>query len=399
MRLLHASFGDLGDGGRGWILLSIAAGWFLCIGVRVVFPAVLPSVRSTFQFDLTTAGLLLTSLWVAYALAQFPGGILGDRIGERNVLVLSTGIGLGMSTVLTVATTSTTFFLGTILLGLGIGLFTTTRFTVLNDVFPDRGATAVGLTASAGSLGSTVLPVIAGFFAASLSWRFGFGILVPVYVVTVLGLWQSIPRRTSEGVGTMAQFSPENRRLIRRSVTSTPVVLTTASMLLMSALFQGFTGFYPTYLVSVEGLDGQISAMLFGLFFGAGIVIQPVAGALADRFGAGWTLVLTTGSSILAVGAVPFVHGVWPLAGLTILASVQLGFWPVVQSFAVGLLPMEVQGTAFGLLRTTYLLGASFGPTLVGAIADAGRFDVAFVVLAGFATLAATMIVTLVARR
>lgn len=364
----------------------------------MVFPAVLPSVRSAFGFDLTTAGLLLTSLWLAYALAQFPGGILGDRIGERNVLVLSTGLGMGTIVALTVAVDPATFFLATVLFGLGTGLFTTTRFTVLADVFPERGATAIGLTASAGSLGSTVLPVVAGFLAATLSWRAGFGVLLPLYAVTVLGLWWSVPKRTSESAGTMAQFSPENRQLIKRSVTTVPVVLTTVSMLLMSALYQGFTGFFPTYLVGVEGLDGEVAALLFGSFFGAGIVIQPAAGAVADRFGADRTLVLTTVATVAAVAAVPFVHGVWALAGLTVLASVQLGYWPVAQSFAVDLLPTEVQGSAFGLLRTTYLLGASVGPTVVGVIADAGRFDVAFVVLAGFAALAAVLVAALVPR-
>ena len=396
---LRAGVDELRGDGRGWILASIAVGWFLTIGARVVFPAVLPAVRASFGFDLTTAGLLLTSLWLAYALAQFPGGLLGDRIGERNVLVASAATAMGVAAALALAVDTATFFAATVAFGLGTGLFTTTRFTVLNDVFPERGATAIGLTASAGSLGSTVLPVAAGFLAAAVSWRAGFWLLFPLYAVTVVGLWRSIPARTSDGPGTAEQFSPANRRRIRRAVTRRPVVLATLSMLLMSALYQGFTGFYPTYLVSVEGLDGEVAAVVFGLFFAAGIVIQPAAGAIADRFGPGVTLVVTTATTAAAVAAVPLVHGVGPLAALTVVVSVQLGFWPVVQAFVVGLLPTEVQGSAFGLLRTVYLIGASFGPTVVGVIADAGRFDVAFLVLAGFGTAATTLVVALVAGR
>ena len=84
---------DLRGDGRGWVLVVVAVGWALAIGVRLVFPALLPAVRRSFGMSLSTAGLLITVLWGAYASMQFPGGILADRYGERAVLVAAIALG------------------------------------------------------------------------------------------------------------------------------------------------------------------------------------------------------------------------------------------------------------------------------------------------------------------
>ena len=67
--------------GRGIVLLAVSVGWLVSIGVRLVYPALLPSIRAALEFDLTSAGLVVTVLWACYALMQFPGGLLADRIG------------------------------------------------------------------------------------------------------------------------------------------------------------------------------------------------------------------------------------------------------------------------------------------------------------------------------
>jgi len=70
---------ELWSGGRGKVLTAVAGGWFLSVGVRMIYPVMLPSLRSAYGLNLTTAGLLLTVLFLAYAFGQFPGGVLADR--------------------------------------------------------------------------------------------------------------------------------------------------------------------------------------------------------------------------------------------------------------------------------------------------------------------------------
>jgi hypothetical protein len=62
-------------------LLAVAAGWFLSLGVRMVYPALLPYLRTAYGLDLGTTGLLLTVLWSAHALGQLLGSLPTDEFG------------------------------------------------------------------------------------------------------------------------------------------------------------------------------------------------------------------------------------------------------------------------------------------------------------------------------
>lgn len=375
----------LWSNGRGWILTSVGVGWLLALGVRLTFPALLPAIRAEFGMDLTTAGFLLTGLWFAYAIGQLPGGILGDRIGERNTLVGGIAIATLTVVIVVVSTSERWFVTGTILFGLTTGLFATTRFTVISDIYPEHDSTALGLTASAGNLGAALLPVIAGFIAAVATWRLGFGVTIPLFIIVVIGLWRVVPKRTSGPNSAVDRVTRASARRVLRGVTRRSTLLAGGSMLLLSVIYNGFTGFYPTYLVTEKGLSPSMAATLFGLFFALGVVVQPFVGAIGDRVGARQTMAAAAGISGVALVILPVIHGLIGLVGITVLVSLQLGFWPVAQAYMIKSLPVEIQGSGFGLLRTTYLLVSSSGPAIVGALADAGYFDGAFVLLAGAA--------------
>lgn len=369
--------------GRGWILTTVGLGWLLALGVRLTFPALLPPIRAEFGMNLTTAGFLLTGLWFAYAVGQLPGGILGDRLGERNTLVGGIGIATATVVVIVVSTSEFWFVAGTILFGLTTGLFATTRFTVISDTYPDHDGTALGITASAGNLGAAILPVVAGFIAVSATWRLGFGVTIPVFILVIVGLWRVVPERTSTPQSAVDRFSRASGRRIVRGVSTRATLLAAGSMALMSVVYNGFTAFYPTYLVAEKGLSPSTAATLFGLFFGLGVVVQPFMGAIGDRMGARQTMVGAILVSGGALAILPLTEGLVELIGVTVLVSLHLGFWPVAQAYIIQSLPVEIQGSGFGLLRTIYLLVSSLGPALVGTLADAGYFDGAFLVLAG----------------
>lgn len=375
---------DLRSEGRGPILLAVAGGWFLSLGVRLVFPAILPHLRAAFGLDLTTAGLLLTTLWVAYALGQFPGGVLGDRLGEGTVLVASTIVATGTVALLAVSSGLATLFAGTILFGLATALYGPTRYTILSDVYLERDGTAIGLTLAAGNVGNAVLPALAGVLAAYSTWRFGFGFAVPLFALTAVALWWAVPARTSPAGATTA-VSVDTARRILRTATRRNALLAAGVLLINSFVWQGFTGFYPTYLIDAKGLSPGIAAALFGAFFAVGIVVQPLAGACNDRFGARPTLLAVVCPIVLGLAALPFAEGLAALVGLTLLLSSLLGTSPVAHAFLVDELADDLQGSGLGLLRTVYMSIAAVAPVVVGALADAGRFDGAFLLLAGVA--------------
>jgi MFS family permease len=68
---------------------------------------------------------------------------------------------------------------------------------------------------------------------------------------------------------------------------------------------------------------------------------------------------------------------------------------PVSNAYIVDLLPDDVQGTAWGALRTGLFVVGSFGSTVVGYMADAGLFDVSFYLLAVITAVGASVYVFL----
>ena len=162
-------------------------------------------------------------------------------------------------------------------------------------------------------------------------------------------------------------------------------------MALMSFVYQGFTSFYPIYLVSMKGLSEGSAALFYSVIFGVGIVIQPLSGAAADAIGDRISMIGFAAISAVAFGLLVTVRGFWPLFVVSAILSAQLGFWPIAQAAVVDALPVEMQGTGFGFLRTAYLLLAATSPLIMGALGDQGLFDAAFLLLAGCALAAALL--------
>lgn len=372
---------ELWSDGRGWILLGVAGGWFLSLGVRLIFPALLPYLREAFSLSLTIAGLLVTCLWIAYALGQFPGGIIGDRLGEGNALVVSTFVSGVTIAVVAAANSAWILFAATILFGFSTALFGPARFTILSAIYDDRDGTAIGLTLSAGEIGNATLPVAAGVLAAVASWRLGFAVTVPLFFLMTVVLFRFVPGKLSQG-SAVDSLSIETLRYLARGIARRSIAIVTGIHLFLFFVHQAFTGFYPTYLVEMKGFSPTLAAGFFGLFFVAGVFVQPLAGMGGDRFGPRPTLVVVTAVSAIALFALPLVDTLAGIALVTIVSSTLLGVTPLTQTYLVNAMPDDMRGSGLGLLRTGLIALGATGPVIVGAVAEAGFFDAAFFGLA-----------------
>lgn len=375
--------------GNVWVLGMVSFTWLLGLGIRLVYPALLPYIRTEFNMGLTLAGALLTVLWIGYGTMQFPGGLLADRLGERNVLAGSIAVAAAGTTLAIAAPTVVAFFAGTLLVGIGVGLCGTTRVTVLADVYPRSAGTAIGINQAAGNVGTTLLPAIAGIVAVSLSWRWGFGMLVPLFLLAVIGLWIVVPETTSPP--SEYPLSRKSLAFALQSVRCKSTGYATLSMLLISFVYQAFTGFFPTYLVLEKSLTESHAATYLGLFFAGGIVVQPVAGAISDSIGPQRTLTAFLSTFVGCLLILPWIGGEGPLLALSLVASSLLAFWPIANSYVVKTIAADHQGMTLGIVRTTYLTLATTGPIFAGAVADRGHFDAVFLVLA-MTVLAATVV-------
>ncbi len=376
-----------GDG-RGWTLLAIALGWVFVLGGRFLVPAVLPQVKAAFSVGDFGAGVAVTIIWGAYALMQSPAGLLIDRLGERRLLAGSLLLTAASIVVIGAAPAFLAFLVGCAAFGLTTGLYGPARGTALSRTFPDNDGTAIGATLAAGSVGSAVLPFLAGALVGTYSWRLIVGGLAVPLALGGLLVWRAVPE---VGGGTARAPPGQLAWDVLRAVRIRGVTIAVAAVTLMLFAFQGLSAFLVTYLVSVKEFDQATAAAAFSLLFVGAAVSQLAAGRLADRFGDRPVLVGVAVLSVPLLVAMPFVEGVLPVAALSLLLGTRLGVAPVSNAYVIAVLPDSVTGTAWGALRTAmFLLGAG-GSTVVGAMADADLFDESFFLLAALTAAGALL--------
>jgi ACS family hexuronate transporter-like MFS transporter len=368
-------------GGNGKTLAAIASGWGLLIGTRMVYPVILPQLSAEFDLTLTTAGFLVTIIWLTYALGQVPGGILADRYGERKLLPLSilifiVGIGLVIF-----APTAVILFVATGLAGAGLSLYPIARITALSDLYPDRLGRVLGVTMATGDISQTVIPPIAGVLTAALAWQVGLGFVLPLLIPVAIALWLTVPRQAPSD-SAVDQLSAERIESVVEELRQPTLVLVGVILFLYMLVWQMFSAFYPTYLIDVKGLSPAVASGLFSLFFAVGVLVKPIGGMAYDKIGMRKSLPIVLSGSIIGFAALPVTTGVWGLVIVTILISTMLGSGTVTQSFLAETIPEDMQGTGLGTIRSTAATLGAMGPVLFGAIAERGYFDEGYVLLA-----------------
>jgi predicted MFS family arabinose efflux permease len=384
-----------GDG-RGWVLTTVAVGWFITLGLRFVIPALLPQIKDSFTVGNAEAGLAVTVIWLTYAGMQLPAGALVDRLGER-VLLTGSLLLAGVSLVAIAAFPSFgLFLLAMALFGLGTGLFGPARGTVLSNTFRENDGMAFGATLAMGSIGAAALPFVATQVTVSFDWRVAVAAFAPVFGVIAVATWWAVPdHRTPQRDGGTRSALRDRLRAVVRAATRRQVVVAGLGAMFMLFTFQGLTAFYTTYLVEVKNLSDATAAGLFALLFVAGAGFQSIAGRAADRFGHGPVLAAVALLGIPPLAAMPLVEGRLALAAVTLPIGIRLGVGPVVNAYVISVIPADVQGTTWGLVRTVFFAVGSTGSIAVGVLADAGQFDLAIYGLAALTAPAIAIFVFL----
>lgn len=383
---------ELWAGGTGKSLIAIALGWGLLNGTRMIYPVLLPDFSDEFGLTHTTAGLLVTVVWLCYAIGQLPGGVLADRFGERTMLTASVSlVVVGVGLVL-VAPTALALYTATGAVGLGLSQYPIARITILSRLYPDRIGRALGLTMASGDIGQTVIPPIAGVLAAAFAWHLGLGFVLPVLCLTAGIIWVTLPGRDSENRND-DELSREHVAYVVGELRERKFVVVGIILFLFIFVWQTFSAFYPTYLEEQKGLSSAAAGTLFGLFFAVGVVAKPAAGVAYDTIGLRKSLPVVLAGSIAGLALVPRVEGFWPLAGVTVLVSTMLGSGAITQSYLAEAIPADIQGTGLGLVRSSAAMLGATGPVLFGFVAENGYFDEGYVLLAGIVGLSTLLTV------
>jgi EmrB/QacA subfamily drug resistance transporter len=440
-----------------WVLgLTSVASFMVALDLLVVSTA-LPTIKDDLGASLGEVQWAVTGYGLAFAVLLPAGAALGDRFGRRRIYTIGLALFAAASAGCALSPGVGWLITARVMQGAAAALVMPLAVALLSAQLPDdRRGRALGVFEGLTGLATIAGPPVGGAVAFLIGWEWVFWINVPIALLMIplsrarltesygpdtaldmggialvtggcFGLVWGLVRGNESGwdssgvvisliVGVLLLllFVGWQRRslqpmlplgLFRRRIFSASTVV---SFLLYAALY-GTVFFLSQFMqigLGYSALDAGLRLMPWTATL---LLVAPLAGALADRFGnrpvlvAGLLLkVVGLGSlAVVATPEMPYPVLLIPLLVEGVGTSMAI---PVVQSAMLGAVPVDDIGKASGVNGISQELGGVFGVailvalfTAVGSYSSATTFTSGFVIAIGgcavFACLAAVVAV------
>ena len=400
---------------KWWVLIAMTS----CIAMIFIDVTILPVALPTIQRELDISSLALQWLINSYLLALtalvLAGGRIGDIFGHRKIFCYGTLLFAIASALCGLSTHTYEFIISRFLQGCGGALLIPATSSIIQETFPpnERGK-AIGLSVGIGSLFLTLGPFVGGVLTQYLSWRYAFWINLPIaffglilslfvvkkipgkkqifdirgflclfFGITALVLafmqiheWGFLPFFSLLGLGVglltlLVQIDRSARHpfidlslLKDHSFVGGCLSTFFAQFTLMVTIFWAiYFQIYLDYTPAVAGAISLISNLPV-------VIMAPIAGHLADRFGS--KPLIITGFSLMIFALLWFVacgeiKSFWWLLPtlITLGCGAPLIFTPSAAATFFHIQPHQ-RGVASGLSQTVRQFGATLGMALFG---------------------------------
>lgn len=368
---------------RYWTLGVLAlSGFVTSFGAHIVATN-LPSYAEVVGVGAFTIGLLIAVYDFAELFAKPVAGFVADRYGMKRMLLVGLTVFILGST-LFLLIPPTLLLLVRFVQGLGAAALSTISITLVARYFSDSRGRAFGIYNAIKGAGYVIAPAVGGF----LTYRYGFAMIFIVsgavgLLALMLSLFLPGDRGARDVLGndqepTLGQFFTifRDRRLL-------PVyVVIVINMFMVGILF----GFLPVYLHGL-GYTAIQSGTVLSICTAAYLVIQPVAGILADRWDIRTTVMAGLVLAALTVLVVTFTTGP-PLIVVVVLAGVGIGtVWTNSDALVGALAEPAKLGASVGAAQSFKEFGDMVGPLLVGALTQFYGVRAGFVTCGALALL------------
>ncbi|MDG5818626.1 MFS transporter [Natronococcus sp. A-GB7] len=370
---------------RTTVLVLCLLAFFVTYFARMAISPVIPFIAADFDVSNTQIGFALSGMWLAYGLSQFPSGVLGDRYGEKPVILVAVGGTALASLLLAFAPAFPAFVLFAVILGLVAGLHYAVATTLLSRTYDELGR-AVGIHSIGGPLAGLVAPVAAAWVGTRYGWRpaVALALLVglPVFALFALRVRPTEPRRPDQPMRDRFELAA-----LRELVTRPAIAFTLGIAMLGTFIVQGLLTFLPTFLIDYHAYSATLAGVAFSAFFVVRTVGQSILGEFSDRYGRD----LAIGIAMLAgtVGVLGMVvgPGLVTVGVAVLLTGLGSSFFAALDPRFLDQFGDTERGAGFGLVRTVYTVVGSAGSVGVGLFADLFGWGVSFLVLAGLFAL------------
>jgi MFS transporter, DHA2 family, multidrug resistance protein len=157
---------------KWWVTATVMLGAFLVVVSGATVNVALPPIMTTFSMNLDQVQWVITAYMIASAVLIPTVGWLGNRLGNRNLFLLSLLTFISGSALSGLAWSGGALIFFRIVQGVGGGPLIPMAMVLLNEAFPPRErGLAMGLFGLAAAFGPVVGPVIGGYLTDYLSWR------------------------------------------------------------------------------------------------------------------------------------------------------------------------------------------------------------------------------------
>jgi YNFM family putative membrane transporter len=364
---------------RHTVLALCVLAYFSIRFIEFALALVFPDIAAALSTSVFTIGVAVTASTITYAIPQLPSGALGDRFGERTVIIAALGLTALGSLVLSAAPVGGAVVLGMALIGLVSGAYYNPATGLLTDLFDETGR-AIGIHRIGAQIVGFTGPIIA-FVGVTYGWRVVplLSVLVVVPVLVGFGLFvrSRSPTQPEPPIRERIQPSALTDLLSRPGIAFTTAIASFGQFV-DTATFS----FLPYIFREYHGLSLPVAGGLMTLYFVVLTVAQPIVGWLSDHLGrdsvatvslligvTGYLVLLARGAFAVVVAAV-------------VLLGFGMGWSPPVQSRVIDQLAETERAIGFGLVRTVYIACASLCGVVIGGAVTIAGWTSAIVILA-----------------
>jgi MFS family permease len=163
-------------------------GWTSIYMIRMALSSALVSIKQEFNLSYAEAGLLVTAYFYTYLPAQFPSGWIGDKLGRKLVLSLSSML-WGMLSIFTAfANNFHQLLVARMATGVVQGLYFGNDRPIVAAYAP-KGSAGIsqGISFIGIGLGTVLSIYLGGLITSLMGWRWVFILFaIPSFIVSII---------------------------------------------------------------------------------------------------------------------------------------------------------------------------------------------------------------------
>ena len=353
----------------------------------------LPFYAKDLGIGLTMIGLLIAIYDFAEIIAKPVFGGQADKKGMKRALYMGIII-FTLASLLYPFVPPKLLIVVRFLQGLGGAGLSAVSLAMVGILYKDNKGKAFGIYNAIKGLGYVASPLIGGAIVMKSNFA---GIFYACAAIGLLGLLliTTLPADKQKSVSAFDDDDDNFSLKSLKDVFQNKALLPWFFVIVVNMFFVGILfGFLPVRIYEL-GYNPFQTGVLLSITTVSYLLVQPIAGTLADKFSPVYILRIGMLMSCISIAIIPFVSGI-PLLIVCLISGLGIGVvWTNSDAMVSKLSEENKMGATMGLAGSFKELGDMIGPLLMGVISQAFGLQWGFVICAiiGFLALLITIFV------